>query len=508
MRDFGRPGRASVFFAPCKGLILDAALLPRRPLNVYIPSGTGSRNERQVKNVDVRSGPIAPTLVFLSLPVLAGQAFNLLYNLVDTYFIALIDRDDPWLVGSTGLVWPLFFIFLATSFGITGGVSSLVARAIGAGKSDDLDKTAESGLFLALIASAIILILMYPLASPLLRLFGGSGPILEYGLSYLYWLLPTVPFMLLSAVFTGILQGEGRTKHMMAAMMIGTVANIILDPLFIFAFRMGIAGAGLATAIANAAGLGYLVIVFLKTQSKVKIHWKASSVSLPVAGEILRVGVPQSLMNFLASISFIFYNRIMISIDPLILTAFTLYSRLEQIALIPIWSISSALAAIAGQAAGAGDLKRMRASSRTASMVGLGVSGCLFLIYAFSSRALFGFFQSDPGVLSLTGIIVPWMATASFVSIPIFMVSTIMSASGFANRSLFLTLARIYGLNLPACVFGVYVLGGGLPAAMASVCGSAFLALALTLIVQRVFFARLQEGKLSVRMAPAAAGRG
>jgi len=446
--------------------------------------------------------------VFLSLPVLAGQAFNLLYNLVDTYFIALIDRDDPWLVGSTGLVWPLFFIFLATSFGITGGVSSLVARAIGAGKSEDLDKTAESGLFLALIASGLILLCIYPLAEPLLRLFGGTGKILEYGLSYLYWLLPTVPFMLLSAVFTGILQGEGRTKHMMAAMMIGTVVNIILDPILIFAFRMGIAGAGLATAIANAAGLAYLIIVFLKTQSKVKIHWKASSVSLPVAGEILRVGVPQSLMNFLASISFIFYNRIMISINPLILTAFTLYSRLEQIALIPIWSISSALAAIAGQAAGAADFKRMRDSSKTASLIGLGVSGCLFLIYVFSSRALFGLFQSDPGVLSLTGVIVPWMATASFVSIPVFMVSTIMASSGFANRSLLMTLARIYGLNLPACALGAYLIGGGISSVMAAVCVSSFLALALALLVQRVFFARLEEGKLSVRLAPASAGRG
>ncbi len=460
-----------------------------------------------MKRIDVRSGPLAQTLVFLSLPVLAGQAFNLLYNLVDTYFIALIDRDDPWLVGSTGLVWPLFFIFLATSFGITGGVSSLVARAIGAGKAEDLDKTAESGLFLALIASAVILLLIYPLAGPLLRLFGGSGPILEYGLSYLYWLLPTVPFMLLSAVFTGILQGEGRTKHMMASMMIGTVANIILDPIFIFSLKMGVAGAALATAIANAIGFSYLLAVFLKTKSQVTIHWKVSSVSLPVAGEILRVGVPQSLMNFLASISFIFYNRIMIGINPLILTAFTLYSRLEQIALIPIWSISSGLAAIAGQAAGAGDLKRMRASSRTASMIGLGVSGCLFLVYVLSSRALFGLFQSDPGVLSLTGTIVPWMAAASFVSIPVFMVSTIMTSSGFANRSLWLTIARIYGLNIPACVIGVYVVGGGLPAAMASVCASAFLALGLALIVQRVFFASLQDGRLSVRLAPAEGGR-
>jgi putative MATE family efflux protein len=457
-----------------------------------------------MKNIDVKSGPVAPTLVFLSLPVLAGQAFNLLYNLVDTYFIALIDRSDPWLVGSTGLVFPLFFIFLATSFGITGGVSSLVSRAIGAGRTGDLDRTAESGLFLALIASTVILGLMYPLAGPLLRLFGGTGKILEYGLQYLYWLLPTVPFMLLSAVFLGILQGEGRTKHMMASMMIGTVVNIVLDPVFIFTLRMGVAGAALATAVANAVGFVYLVIVFLTQSSNVKIHWKVSSVSAPVMSEILRVGVPQSLMNLLSSISFIFYNRIMIEIDSLILTAFTLYSRLEQIAMIPIWSLSSALSAVSGQAAGAGDFGRMRLSSKTASFLGLGVSGSLFLVYVFSSTWLFRLFQSDPGVLSIASTIVPWMATASFVSIPIFMVCTIMSSSGFANLSLVVTLLRIYGLNIPACILGVFVLGGELRTVMAALTISALVGLVLALFIQRGFFKRLQTGRLSIRTAPQA----
>lgn len=70
--------------------------------------------------------PLAKKIASLSLPILAGQAFGLLYNLVDTWFIARIDPSDPWLVGATGLVFPLYFIIMAASFGITGGVSSLV----------------------------------------------------------------------------------------------------------------------------------------------------------------------------------------------------------------------------------------------------------------------------------------------------------------------------------------------------------------------------------------------
>ncbi len=453
-----------------------------------------------MKNIDIRSGALAPLLVKLSLPVLAGQVFGLLYNLVDTFFIARIDTSNPWLVGATGLVFPIYFIFMATSFGITGGVSSLVARAIGAGKTQELDKTAESGIFLSIIASFICLAVMYPLGAPLLRLFGGTNELLEYGMQYLWWVLPTVPFMMFNAVFTGILQGEGRTKHMMVSMMIGTIVNIVMDPVLIFGAKMGIGGAGLATAIGNASSSVYLLVIFLTRKSTVTIHWKRSNISFPVMGEIIRVGLPQSIMNFLSSISFIFYNRIMVSINPMIITAFTLYSRLEQLALIPIWAISSALSSIAGQAAGAGDFNRMKASSRVSSLLCFGVCGVLFLVFIFTSPWLFGLFQSDTQVLFLASQIVVWMALASYLAIPVFMANTIMSVAGFANRSLLFTIIRIYGLNVPACIIGAYVIGKNLPSTMIAIFVSSIVTVLMYIILEKSFFNDLEKGKLHINI--------
>ena len=424
----------------------------------------------------------------------------LLYNIIDTFFIARIDTSNPWLVGATGLVWPLYFVFLATSFGISGGISSLVARAIGADKEKELDRTAESGLFLAVAVSVVILAIMYPFSSPMLKLFGGRDKLLEYGLQYLFWVLPAVPFMMLSAVFTGILQGEGRTKHMMASMMIGTVVNIVLDPVLIFVAGMGIGGAGLATAIGNASGFAYLLIIFLVTKSKVQIHWKIRNISPAVIAEIVRVGLPQSMMNFLASVSFIFYNRIMVGINPMIITAFTLYSRLEQFALIPIWSITSALSSIAGQAAGAKNFKRMKDSMRVSSFLGLGVSGTLFIVYVFASPWLFRIFQTDAEVLSLASTVVVWMAATSFLSIPIFMINTIMSVAGFANRSLIYTAVKIYVINIPACVTGAYFIGKGLEPAMVAIFISAVISLCMYMVFQKLFFNGLESGRLNIRV--------
>jgi len=213
------------------------------------------------------------------------------------------------------------------------------------------------------------------------------------------------------------------------------------------------------------------------------------------------VGVPHSLMNFLASISFIFYNRMMIGLNPMILTAFTLYSRLEQIALIPVWSLSSALSSVAGQAAGAKDLPRMRAATKTATLLGIAVSGTLYVAFVIASRALFEAFQSDPLVLDLATAIVPWMAIGSLVSLPIFMIMTVMTTAGFANSSLILTAIRIYALSVPACAIGVYWVGRTLHSAMIGLVIASILSLFLALAWQSRFFRGLESGRLTIRIS-------
>lgn len=450
--------------------------------------------------IDVQKSPLASTLIKLSLPMLAGNLFNLAYNLADTFFISQIDPNDQWLIGATGLVWPIFFTFMAVMFGISAGISSLVARAIGAGRAQDLDRTAESGLFLAMVGGAGFLLLLYPFAEPVLRLFGGQGILLDYGLQYLYWVLPVAPFMLLSAVFNGILQGEGRPQHMMISMIIGTVANLILDPVLIFTVGMGISGAALATVIGNVLGFAYLLVVFLTTKSQVKIHWKITHISLPVVGEIMRVGLPQTLSNLLASLSFIFYNRIMIDLVPTIMSSFTLYSRLEQIPLSSIWALMSGLATVSGQAAGAGDIKRMRAASRVASFMGLAVSGPLLLAYVLASPWLFRIFQSNGSVLDLASRITPWMALSTLFVVPIFMVTNVMTSAGFSTRSLVLTAIRIYAISVPACALGAYVIGKNLTTAMIFLVVASVLALGVNLLAQNRFFAGLDSGRLKIRL--------
>uniref|UniRef100_A0A7C3DZ90 Uncharacterized protein n=1 Tax=Gracilinema caldarium TaxID=215591 RepID=A0A7C3DZ90_9SPIR len=136
----------------------------------------------------------------------------------------------------------------------------------------------------------------------------------------------------------------------------------------------------------------------------------------------------------------------MIDIDPVLLTSFTLYSRLEQIALIPIWSLSSAVAAIAGQ-------------------------------------------------------ITPWMATATFFALPVFMITTIMSTAGFAGMSLAFTAYSIYFLNVPFCMLGAYVIGRTITSILGAIVPASLLILGSGMIAGILFFRSLESGRLKIRMS-------
>jgi putative MATE family efflux protein len=448
--------------------------------------------------------PIWSALVKLSLPVMVGQLFNLIYNLVDTGFIAALDRSDPYLLGSTGMVFPIIILMWAVAFGLGGGITSLVSRSIGAKNTVSLDKTAESGLVLAIGASILFLLLFYPFALPILKIFGANGPTLKYALEYMVWVLPMVPFLFLNAVFTGILQGEGRTIHMMIGMVIGAVVNIVLDYILMFPMGMGIAGAGLATVLGNASTTVYLFIVMIFSQRQVRIHWRLGAISISVMAEIMRVGLPQGLMNIVMSLSFLFYNRFITDLSPALMSAFTLYSRVEQLAMIPVYSLAQGLSTVAGQAAGARYLPRLRKSFVVASAIGTGISALLLALYVVFHQGIFRAFLDNAEVLVLAGQITPWLAVTSVLASTVIMANTNLAAAGFSFWGLILTIIRVFALNVPAAAIGTYLIGKSAVAVVIGIMLSSVIALLVNIFFMQGFFSRLDQGRLLIRIQPGA----
>ena len=310
---------------------------------------TSTATQVSTEPADMFEGPILPLLVRLSLPILAGMFFQLLYNIVDTWFISRIDLQNPAYVGGVGLIFPLIFLFIALGNGLMVGVNSLVARAIGERNREVLDCTAESGFFIGVCLTLLSVGTISLWGRDFVSRLGAEGDYFIYGWNYLKYITPAAIFIFVGNVFIGILQGEGQMKKVMNAMILGTVINIILDPIMIFGLHMDVRGAALATVLGQAGSFFYVLSVFLKQQSSIHIHWKIANIKRKILTDIIGIGLPQSMAMILMAVSFIFFNRLVIGIDPLALTAFSLFGRFEQLVLMPSFALSAAVVTIVGQ---------------------------------------------------------------------------------------------------------------------------------------------------------------
>ena len=147
--------------------------------------------------------------------------------------------------------------------------------------------------------------------------------------------------MLFAYVFFGILQGEGLTKNIAIASIIAFLSNMILDPLLIFGFKMEVAGAALASTISYAIAGVYVIQLFITKKSCVPIHWNLFKTRKTIIYHIIRIGFPESLSMLSMSITFIFLNNIVSSIDEVAMNSWSLCSRTDQILLIPAIAVSS-----------------------------------------------------------------------------------------------------------------------------------------------------------------------
>ena len=407
-------------------------------------------------------GPILAPLVKLTFPIFFGMVFQILYNIVDTIWISRIDLADPSYVGGVGIVFPVFFFVIALASGIMIGTSSLVARSIGARDKYVLDRTAESGLFIGLILAAVVLVLGYLFYERMLRLLGARDDYFTHGLEYLRYILPAGAMMIVLDVFAGILMGEGLMKHIMYAMIISTMTNIALDPVFIFLLDMGVGGAGLATVVSQIVPFIYVFFLFQKKKTTVPIEWKPKNIKANIVKQIVVIGMPQSAGHISMAVSFIFFNRLIMSIDPLALTAFSICGRFDYIILVPILSFGSAMLTMIGQNFGRKNYTRVLDIWKVSLFTMLVVTAFLAGLLVLFAPRIFPFFSTVDRVVRYA-VLQTRIVEFSFVLGGIAIIAqSAFQGIGRALPGLVLTVIRIVGVSLPLAYILVYTTNLGI----------------------------------------------
>ncbi|NDI33451.1 MATE family efflux transporter [Chengkuizengella sediminis] len=349
----------------------------------------------------ILEGPIVPISLKLAIPILIANVLTLAYNIVDTLFVSAIDKHSTALISGLGLIFPIFVFIMAISSGLFIGISALVARGIGEKNNKLLDKTADSGLMLGLLISLLTILFGYLFSDNIVQKLAGtelSIEAMDYGLTYLYFLLPGLGFILVTQVLSGILQGEGLAKYVAFSMLISTLLNIILDPILIFGFDMGLAGASLATTISIMVSCLYVMSIF-KKKSNIKVKWGIVHVDRKVIGEILKIAIPVLLVTVTSGVGLVFLNYIVSSISESAMNSWSLVGRSDEIFRMAGFAFATSTITLAGQNFGRGNLERVKQIYKT--NVGLGLICCLLLalIYNLVAYPLFSLFSSVPEVV-------------------------------------------------------------------------------------------------------------
>ena len=252
------------------------------------------------------NAPIPKALLAMGIPTMIGMLINALYNLVDAYFVGGLGESQ---MAAISVVYPLGQVVVGLGLLFGNGAASYISRLLGQRNKEQANKVASTALYSSLVVGAIMIVLSILFLKPILRLLGATESVLPYAATYAGIYIISCIFNVFNVTMNNIVTSEGAAKTTMCALLLGAVLNIGLDPLFIYTFNFGVAGAAIATAISQVVStLVYLFYIF-RQKSAFQFRIKDCTFSKEILSEIFKIGVPTLVFQLLTSISISLINN-------------------------------------------------------------------------------------------------------------------------------------------------------------------------------------------------------
>lgn len=301
--------------------------------------------------------PISKLLLGLSAPTIISMMVTNIYNIVDTAFVGRLGTSQS---GATGVVFGFMAILQAIAFMCGQGAGSIMSRKLGAKDIDAATKYTSTGFFLSFLLGGITGILGLIFIKPLLYVLGSTATIAPYAKIYISYILVSGPFFTSSFTMNNLLRYEGKAKFGTIGMMTGAVLNIGLDALLMFVFKLGIAGAGIATAVSQLVSFCILLSMFLrgKTQTKISIRYVAKDAH--TLWNVVATGFPSLIRQGLNSIATMLLNQFAGIYGDQAVAAMSIVSRISFFSMAVAIGIGQGFQPISSFNYGAGKKKRVR----------------------------------------------------------------------------------------------------------------------------------------------------
>ncbi len=397
--------------------------------------------------------PIPKAVATLAIPTVLNMIVNIIYNMVDTFFVA--QTGDSNQVAAVSLATPIYLLLMASGniFGIGG--SSFLSRSLGEKKLDRVKKISSfcfyGGIFVSLIMSFFFIVAM----PVLLKWCGASENTYGFAKTYLTWIAYGSCPIVLSVIFSNLIRSEGSSKTAMFGMLVGTIVNIILDPIMIITLGWGISGAAIATVIGNICSIVfYLVYIIFGKRSILSLNIKHFSVKEGILKNVFSIGIPGSLNNVLMSLSNILLNFFLSKYGDAHVAAMGIAMKANSVVVFLQLGLGMGIQPLIGYSYGSKNYTRLRGTIKFSLVISFILGILVTAVYFLFTSQIISFFIKDPVVIE-SGVM---MLRALMLAIPflgiMFIFNFSFQAMGKAIPSLMLSLSRQGFVYLPLLLIG------------------------------------------------------
>ena len=312
--------------------------------------------------------PITKLIWNMSLPIIASMLVQALYNIVDSWFVSRVSEQA---LTAVSLAFPAQNLMIGLATGTAVGVNALMGRALGAGLRERADRVANNGVFLAVVGFVISALLGLTCSDLFFRSQTQVESIIQMGNDYLRIVTIGSLGMFCQIMYERLLQGTGRSLLSMYTQGLGAIINIILDPIFIFGLKMGVAGAAVATIIGQFCGCALAIYFNHKKNTDITLSIKGFRPDFRLIGEIYAIGLPSVIMIAIGSVMTFLMNKILITYHAAhetAATAFGVYFKLNSFIFMPIFGLNNGVIPIVAYNYGAQNRRRMMATIKRSAL--------------------------------------------------------------------------------------------------------------------------------------------
>ncbi len=400
-------------------------------------------NKQSSKMELLGNAPIPKALMAMGIPTMLGMMVNSVYNLVDAYFVGGLGTSQ---MGAISVVYPLGQVVVGLGLLFGNGASSYLSRLLGKGDKEKANQVASTALYGSVTIGAVIIILSMIFLRPILKLLGATDSIMPYAVTYAGIYIISCIFNVFNVTMNNIVTSEGAAKTTMCALMTGAILNIGLDPLFIYVFDMGVAGAAIATAISQIVSTSVYLIFVRKKKSIYRFKIKNCSFTKEIMSEIFKIGIPTLVFQILTSLSISLVNTRAMAYGDSVIAGMGAVTRIVSMGSLMVFGFIKGFQPIAGYSYGAKKFDRLQEAIKTSilwSTVFCAIYGLILAI--FSERIISQFTKDDLEMIQ-----------AGTQSLSINGISFILFGFYTVYSSLFLALGKgLAGFILGACRQGI-----------------------------------------------------